>query len=167
LPDYTNERADPPGARELSRFDGLLENVFELQDKVARASWAPSSQRCRHLKPRDRRAGLQTVSPRTTFTCAPSIMPYPTTRAGSINSSLEHGRVDEGGFGMRVTRRAAARCRASFFDWHKDGSPLTLQQHHDEPGRLRIARVAPHDVNIGGPLVECLPGLERDGRLAF
>ena len=25
----------------------------------------------------------------------------------------------------------------------------------------------PHDVNIGGPLVECLAGLERDRRLAF
>ena len=47
------------------------------------------------------------------------------------------------------------------------GSPLGLQQHHDEPGRLRVAGVAPHDVNIGRPLVERLPCLERDGRLAF
>src|SRR4051794_40010902 len=27
-------------------------------------------------------------------------------------------------------------CRASFFHWRLEGSPLTLQQHHDEPGRL-------------------------------
>src|SRR5215469_11679700 len=51
--------------------------------------------------------------------------------------------------------------------WRKDGSPLALQQHHDEPGRLRVAGVAPHDVNIGGPLVERLPGLERDGGFSF
>src|SRR4051794_16151375 len=60
-----------------------------------------------------------------------------------------------------------AWCRALFFHRRKDGSPLTLQQHHDEPGRLRVAGVAPHDVNIGGALVERLPCLERDGRLAF
>src|SRR3954454_15335785 len=60
-----------------------------------------------------------------------------------------------------------AWCRASFFHWCKDGSPLSLQQHHDEPGRLLAAGVAPHDVNIAGALVECLPCLERDGRLAF
>ena len=83
---------------------------------------------------------------------------------------LEYGRVDEGGFGMRVARRVAARaarCRASFLHRRNDGSPLTLQQHHDEPGRLRVAGVAPHDVNIVGPLVERLSGLERDGRFAF
>src|SRR5215472_1985885 len=64
-------------------------------------------------------------------------------------------------------RARTARCRASFFHWRKEGSPLTLQQHHDEPGRLRVAGVAPHGVNIGGPFVERLPGLERDGRFAF
>src|SRR3954468_13969790 len=57
--------------------------------------------------------------------------------------------------------------RASFLHWCKDGSPLALQQHHDESGRFRVADVAPDDVNIGGPLVERLPCLERDGRLAF
>ena len=60
---------------------------------------------------------------------------------------LEHARIDEGGFGMRVAGRVAARRQASFFDRRKDGSPLTLQQHHDEPGRLPVAGVAPHDVN--------------------
>ena len=57
--------------------------------------------------------------------------------------------------------------RASLVHWRKDRSPLTFQQHHDEPGRLGVAGIAPHDVNIGGPLVECLAGLERNGRLAF
>src|SRR5215831_19649380 len=61
----------------------------------------------------------------------------------------------------------AALCVASFFHWRLEGSALTLQQHHDEPGRLRVAGVAPHDVNIGGPLVEGLPCLECDGRSAF
>src|SRR5438045_1590614 len=42
----------------------------------------------------------------------------------------------------------------------------TGQQYHDEPGRLRVAGIPPHDVNIGGPLIERLPCLERDGRLA-
>ena len=37
---------------------------------------------------------------------------------------LEHGRVDDGGFGMRVAGRVVARCRASIFHWRKDGSPL-------------------------------------------
>src|SRR5205814_419787 len=39
--------------------------------------------------------------------------------------------------------------------------------HHDDTGPLRVAGVAPHDVNIGWPLVERLPCLERDGSLAF
>jgi len=61
---------------------------------------------------------------------------------------------------MRVARRVAARAarrRASFFHWGKDGSPLGLQQHHDEPGRLRVAGVATHDVDIGRAFVERLP----------
>src|SRR5499427_4936788 len=57
--------------------------------------------------------------------------------------------------------------RASFFHWREDGRPLSLQQHHDESSRLSVTGVAPHDVNIGGPLVERLPCLERDGRFAF
>src|SRR5262245_49001545 len=69
--------------------------------------------------------------------------------------------------GTRATRRVAAWCRASFFHGRKDWSPLSLQQHHDGPGRRRVAGVAPYDVNIGGPLVERLPGLERDGGFAF
>src|SRR5215471_7010558 len=59
------------------------------------------------------------------------------------------------------------RCRASFLHRRLDGSPLGLQQHHDEPGRRRGAGVAPHDVHIGRTLVERLPCRERDGRLAF
>ena len=42
---------------------------------------------------------------------------------------LQHGRVDKGGFGMRVAGRVAARaawCRASFFHWRLEGSPLSL-----------------------------------------
>ena len=58
---------------------------------------------------------------------------------------------------MRTARRMAARCRASFFHWRKEGSPLSLQQHHDEPGRLRVAGVATHDVDIGRAFVERLP----------
>src|SRR2546428_6346578 len=46
-----------------------------------------------------------------------------------------------------------ARCRASFFHRREGGSALGLQQHHDEPGRLRVACVAPHDVNIGRTLL--------------
>src|SRR5205814_10693140 len=66
-----------------------------------------------------------------------------------------------------LRRARGTRCRASFFHRRNDGSPLTLQQHHDEPGRLRVAGVAPHDVNIGWPLVERLPCLERYGSLVF
>src|SRR5215469_11248170 len=67
-----------------------------------------------------------------------------------------------GSGGGRIRKDAAeghggARCRASFLHWRKDGSPLILQQHHDEPGRLRVAVVAPHDVNIGRPLVLVTP----------
>jgi hypothetical protein len=29
--------------------------------------------------------------------------------------------------------------------------------HHDEPGRLRVAGISPHDVNIRGPLLPLLP----------
>src|SRR2546429_5271965 len=60
-----------------------------------------------------------------------------------------------------------SRCRASFFHRREDGSALGLQQHHDEPGRLRVAGVAPHNVNIGRTLVKRLPCLERDVRVAF
>src|SRR2546428_4932027 len=52
-----------------------------------------------------------------------------------------------------------AGCRASFFHRREDGSPLGLQQHHDEPGRLRVAVLAPPDVDIGRTLVERLPCL--------
>src|SRR5215472_16666866 len=51
------------------------------------ASRAPSSPRCRPSKPRDRRADPPTISPRTTSTCAPGIMSFPTRRAGSIKPS--------------------------------------------------------------------------------
>src|SRR6266851_5597225 len=57
-----------------------------------------------------------------------------------------------------------ARCRASFLHRREDGSPLGLQQHHDEPGRRRGTGVAPHDVHIGRTLVERLPCRERHGR---
>jgi adenylate cyclase len=69
------------------RFDGSLEDVFELQDKVASSVAGASSRRCRLSKPRDRRADQQTISPRTTSTCAPGIMSFPTTKAGSIKPS--------------------------------------------------------------------------------
>src|SRR5215469_4433325 len=95
-----------------------------------------------------------TYGPRTTSLGSPTI-----TNCRAIPSGNREGPVK--------AEARGARCRASFFHWRKDGSPLTLQQHHDEPGRLCVAGVAPYDVNIGGPFVECLSGLERDGRLAL
>ena len=70
-------------------------------------------------------------------------------RDGEFESHLLQRRVMNGGYRLLdMVRARGARCRASFFHWRKDGSPLTLQQHRDEPGRLRVAGVAPHDVNI-------------------
>src|SRR5262249_19199042 len=66
-----------------------------------------------------------------------------------------------------ATRTAAQKPSASFCHRREDGSALGLQQHYDEPGRPRVAGIAPHDVNIAGTLVERLPRVERDGRLAF
>ena len=64
-------------------------------------------------------------------------------------------------------RRACAAPPASLVHRREDRSALGLQQHHDEPGRRRVAGVASHHVNVGRTLVERLPCLERDGRLAF
>src|SRR5215213_8005769 len=68
---------------------------------------------------------------------------------------------------MEEPVKGQIRGRASFLHWRKDGSPLALQQHHDESGRLRVAGVAPHEVNICRPLVESLSCFERYSRLAF
>jgi PPOX class probable FMN-dependent enzyme len=75
--------------------------------------------------------------------------------------------VRRGRWVARSQLKGQARGRASFLHWRKDGSSPVLQQHHDESGRLRVAGVAPHDVNIRRSLVERLPCFERNGRLAF
>jgi hypothetical protein len=84
----------------------------------------------------------------------------PLVRAGSPRETRAADR-------WRVGRTVPSIIGASLFHRREDGSPLGLQQHHDEPGWLRVAGVAPNDVNIGGALVERLPCLERDGRLTF
>ena len=53
------------------RFDGSLEDVFELQDKVASASPASSSRHCRPPRCPFGRAARPPISPPTTSICAP------------------------------------------------------------------------------------------------
>jgi len=52
------------------RFDGSLEDVFDLQDKVASSVAASSSRHCSPPRPPDRPTARQTISPPTTSTCA-------------------------------------------------------------------------------------------------